>query len=70
MHALALLVRWSSAESLRIYARMNMDYQAKRRDMLQTADVNSVNATRRPTIDETPEEIGQVEALADALEND
>ena len=36
------LVRWSSLESLRIYARMGLEYQASRRDLLLTANIDSM----------------------------
>ena len=61
------LCRWSSVESLRIYARMNLFYQAKRRDALQAADVRSLNATARPVIDVEPAELQQLEQLAAAF---
>ena len=63
------MARWATPESLRIYARMNLDYQAKRRDMLQHAHVNALNATRRPTVDENPDELHELSALADALDD-
>ena len=62
------LVRWSSVESLRIYARMNMEYQARRRDLARTAVVNVINATHRVQIDETSEELERLAEMADALE--
>jgi len=61
------LCRWSSVESLRIYARMNLYYQAKRRDALQAADVRSLNATARPVIDVEPAELQRLEQLAAAF---
>jgi len=64
------LVRWSSVESLRIYARMNMEYQARRRDLAHTAVVNVINATHRVQIDDTPEDLERLEAMADALEQE
>ena len=64
------LVRWSSVESLRIYARMNMEYQARRRDLAHTAVVNVINATHRVQIDDTPEDLEKLEAMADALEQE
>ena len=44
------LVRWSSLESLRIYARMGLEYQAGRRDMLLTANIDSMNAAARDSV--------------------
>ena len=61
------LVRWSSVESLRVYARMNHDYQARRRDELLAATVESVNATALPQIDGV-EEVAHAQQLADALD--
>jgi hypothetical protein len=61
------LCRWSSVESLRIYARMNMHYQAKRRDALQAADVRSLNANRRPVVDDHIA-AADIRELADALD--
>ena len=54
------LVRWSSLESLRIYARMGLEYQARRRDLLLNANIDAMNAAARstiPTIDETADEL-------------
>ena len=42
------LVRWSSVDSIRIYARMGLVYQARRRDLLQTATIDAMNAAARP----------------------
>lgn len=68
------LVRWSSLESLRIYARMNHAYQARRRDELIHAEVDAVNATACPQIDDTPEDNARLAAedglLADAVDLD
>ena len=61
------LVRWSSLESLRVYARMNLYYQARRRSAMRAANVQSLNATRRPDIDDTAE-LDDLEHLADALD--
>ena len=44
------LVRWSSLESLRIYARMGLEYQAMRRDALLAARVDAMNAAARSTL--------------------
>ena len=44
------LVRWSSLESLRIYARMGLEYQASRRDLLLTANIDSMNAAARDSV--------------------
>ena len=46
------------------------DYQARRRDLMLTADVNSLNATRRVQVDETAEELAELDALADRLADD
>ena len=43
-------VRWSSADSLKLCRRIGHTYQAKRRDMMATAEVSLYNATRRPEI--------------------
>ena len=44
------LVRWSSLESLRIYARMGLEYQARKRDQLQYANIDTMNAATRATL--------------------
>ena len=44
------LVRWSSVESLRIYARMGLEYQARRRDTLLSARIDSLNAAARDSL--------------------
>ena len=64
------LVRWSSVDSLRIYARMDLTYQARRRDALLTARVHALNATSAPQVDETPtfEELDDAGELADGLD--
>ena len=68
------LVRWSSIDSIRIYARMGLLYQARRRDLLQTATIDAMNAAARPLpqIDPTHEdqvaEAGAATELARALE--
>ena len=62
------MVRWSSAESLRIYARMNLDYQARRRNLLSQANVESLNATSTPDIgDRTNDDADGLQSLADAF---
>ena len=61
------LCRWSSVESLRVYARMNLHYQARRRHALLGANVQSLNATQRPTIDDY-DELQDLEQLAEALD--
>ena len=61
------LVRWSSAEALRLYARMHHLDQARKRDNTLHADVHTVNAARRPRVDYTVEELHAIEALADAI---
>jgi hypothetical protein len=63
-------VRWSSAESLRIYARMDLNYQAQRRDALVGADVRALNATQWPDIGDATAQSGADECneLADAIE--
>ena len=43
-------VRWSSAESLKLYRRIGHKYQATRRDLMSTADVSLHNSTCRPQI--------------------
>jgi hypothetical protein len=68
------MVRWSSVDSIRIYARMGLVYQAKRRDLLQTATIDAMNAAARPLsqIDLTREDqVAEAEAateMAMALE--
>jgi hypothetical protein len=68
------LVRWSSVDSIRIYARMGLLYQARRRDLLQTATIDAMNAAARPLpqIDPTREDqVAEAEAateMAMALE--
>ena len=62
-------VRWSSVESLRVYARLNHDYQARRRDDLVRASVDAVNATALPCIDEV-EDAAYVQQLAEGLDED
>jgi hypothetical protein len=50
---------------------MNLTYQAQRRDALLYANVHSLNATRAPTVDETPKErleLIDAGAIADALQ--
>ena len=67
------LVRWSTVESLRIYSRMNLDYQARRRDLLHTAQIDVLNATRRPNIGDGPEraeETAELQRLADHLDSE
>jgi hypothetical protein len=62
------LVRWSSVESIRIYARMGLMYQARRRDLLQTATIDAMNAAARPLpqFDFTPDEVARdAEAATD-----
>ena len=49
---------------------MNMEYQARRRDLAHTAVVNVINATHRVQIDDTPEDLERLEAMADALEQE
>ena len=49
---------------------MNLDYQARRRDLMLTANVNSLNATRRVQVDETAEELEELHTLADRLADD
>ena len=67
------LVRWSSLESLRVYARMGLEYQARRRDMLLKARVDAMNAATQaelPQIDPTPDDAVREEdldALADSF---
>ena len=64
------LVRWSTPESLRLYNRMSLSYQAMRRDLLITAKIDALNANRLPTIDGDSERAGDAAALADALDAD
>ena len=60
-------VRWSSVESLRVYARLSHAYQAARRDALLHARVDTLNATNNPQIDPEPADLAAVEQLADEL---
>jgi hypothetical protein len=68
------LVRWSSLESIRIYARMGLMYQARRRDLLQTATIDAMNAAARPlpqfeyTVGEVTREAEAATEMAAALE--
>ena len=64
------LVRWATPESLRVYARMHLGYQAQRRDALRSADVYAVNATMLPTVDPVPADAPGFVALADELDVD
>ena len=67
------MVRWSSLESLRVYARMGLEYQARRRDMLLKARVDAMNAATLedlPQIDPVPEDAvyeDDLDALADGF---
>jgi len=61
------LVRWSSPEALRLYARMHHMDQARKRDDTLHADVHTVNAAQRPRVDYTSDELREIEALADAI---
>ena len=45
-------VRWASPESVNIYARMDLRYQARRRDALTEAHVTALNSVRRDLIGE------------------
>ena len=49
---------------------MHLLHQARRRDALQHADVNAVNATMLPAYDATPADTAALTALADELDND
>ena len=60
-------VRWSSVESLLVYARRSHDEQARARDALQHADVDTINSTTMPKYDETDEDIQVISDLADGL---
>jgi hypothetical protein len=66
------LVRWSSVESLRVYARMNLDYQARRRDKLQHARVEALNATSGPDIggDRADDDAEGLQQLAHAFDEE
>lgn len=59
---------WSSPESLRLYARMNHLKQARLRDNALHADVLTVNATARPRVAYTAEELQALQELADGIE--
>jgi len=62
-------VRWSSPESLRLYARWDLTYQAKRRDELSGAHVTSVNTVRRGLIEPTLTDIEVMRSIADDIMN-
>ena len=53
-----------------LYARMGLDYQARRRDKMLRANVDALNATRRPVVDFTPEQLDRLQQLAEQLEAD
>ena len=62
------LVRWATPESLRVYARMNLLYQARRRDMLLGANIDALNASARaalPQIDPDESDVADTEQLAE-----
>ena len=65
-------VRWSTAESLRIYKRIGLTYQAQRRDQMLQAEIDVHNSTRRTEVgdEEARNDHGDLNALADALENE
>ena len=56
-------VRWGCEESVRIYARLDLNYQAQRRDKLQYAHVTAMNAVRRELIEPTLDECGALGEL-------
>ena len=62
------LVRWSTPESLRIYARMNHMYQARKRDNLLHAHIDTSGAAWQPRIDYTEEELRACEEFAEELD--
>jgi hypothetical protein len=66
---LQAFVRWSSPESLRLYARWDLTYQAKRRDELSGAHVTSVNTVRRGLIEPTLTDIEAMRSIADDIIN-
>ena len=56
---------------LRVYARVNLTSQAKRRDALLGANVHSLNATTNtPCVEATEGNEEDARELADALDND
>jgi len=61
------LERWASPDALRLYARMNHLYQAQKRDGVLFANVNTVNASRRPRVDYSFAELKELERLANEL---
>jgi hypothetical protein len=60
------LVRWGSPESVNIYARMDLNYQAKRRDAMQDATVTALNAVRRDIIEPTADECNALGDVGEA----
>jgi len=62
------LVRWSSPASLRIYARLDLMYQARRRDELAGAHVTALNTVRRGLIEPTEHDVEAMRNLAAELE--
>lgn len=62
-------VRWASPESVTIYARMDLLYQAQRRDALQNANVTALNAVRRELIEPTEAECNALRDVEMTEEN-
>jgi hypothetical protein len=62
-------VRWSSPESLKLYARWDLIYQAKRRDELAGAHVTSLNTVRRGLIEPTLADVDSMRSIADDMIN-
>ena len=46
---------------------MNLEYQARRRDLAQTAVIVAMNATHRTQIDDSPDDLEHLATLAEAL---
>ena len=58
--------------ALRIYKRIGLTYQAQRRDQMLQAEIDVHNSTRRTEVgdEEARNDHGDLNALADALENE
>ena len=63
------LARWSTPESLRIYARMNHMYQARKRDGLLHAHIDTSGAAWQPQVDYTEDELEACELFASDFED-
>jgi hypothetical protein len=62
-------VRWSSPDSLKLYARWDLMYQATRRDELLGAHVTSMNTVRRGLIEPTLADVESMRSIAEDMIN-